>query len=115
MNNKYYKIIFIVSLFIVSCNNKEIKRNEIKSQDLNGERTFVNKYNLYNTYFINSLLLIRNMPDKNSSVFSLFEIKNDTHIADFGNIGDGPNEFENEVYYTNQFYNSNGEIKIWVY
>mgnify|MGYP000495302338 CR=1 FL=1 len=111
-------LILITTLFIVSC-NKSKKQGTISSKiyNLKGTNIFKDKFNIYNTYFIDSLLLIRNMPDKNSSVFSLFKVDQDSysHIYDFGKIGDGPSEFENEVYYTNQFYTLNGELKIWVY
>lgn len=111
-------LILITTLLIVSC-NKGKKQDAIsfKKYNLKGTSIFKDKFNIYNTYFIDSLLLIRNIPDKNSSVFSLFKVDQDSysHIYDFGKIGDGPNEFENEVYYTNQFYNSNGGLKIWVY
>lgn len=120
VNNKSYNILiktFLLSLLLaISCTKKKNSLS-IKEEKLFGKKIFENKYNIFNTYFLDDLLLIRNIPDKNTPVFSLFKTEGEKyiHIADFGKTGNGPNEFENEVYYTNQYNNQNGEIKIWVY
>lgn len=103
-------------LLFNSCKEEKEIQQKIENHFIEGKTIFKNKYNVYNVYYVDSLILVKNIPSKENSVFSVY--KNDqnfTHILDFGLNGDGPEEFENQVYYTYQFEKKLNGIKFWVY
>ena len=109
-------LIIIVTIFI-SCGNEIDKKETIAEYKINGESVFKEKHNIYDVYSMESLILIKNIPEKDAPVFSVYkESKSEfKHVIDFGKTGSGPNEFENGVYYTHQFENENNQLKFWVY
>jgi len=88
--------------------------SDSKTYHVQGTKVFTDKYNIYQIHSIDSLILIKNISANSALAFSIYTKNSFTHIADFGTIGDGPNEFEEQVYYTKQFISDN-DIKIWVY
>lgn len=115
-------LIFIFSLLLISCkknnsNDSLITENEIKTYNINGSKILEDKFDIYQVYSLDSLLLIKNIPSSENLAFSVYSSKNGefNHLLDFGTIGEGPNEFENQVYYTNQFVTKDNDLKVWIY
>ncbi|MCH2032519.1 MAG: TolB-like 6-bladed beta-propeller domain-containing protein [Tenacibaculum sp.] len=112
------QLYFILLFVIIGCKNSSESNNPLPSKEklFKGEIIFENKYNIQNVYFCDDYIVVKNIANKESNVFSVY--KNDTaltHISDFGRIGNGPNEFESEVYCTTQFdVNKEGKF-FWVY
>lgn len=114
-NNYIFSVFIIFSIFFFAC---EKQTGEIsKTYSLNGKEIFENTHNIENAYILDSLLLIKNYAIKDSFAFSLYVPSTNNsykHLLDFGRIGNGPGEFEDQVYYTTQ-YSSQRDLKIWVY
>ncbi|MCH2032516.1 MAG: TolB-like 6-bladed beta-propeller domain-containing protein [Tenacibaculum sp.] len=116
-NFKIIPLYLFAFLAIASCVSKEAKNNEVISEiSLNGRNVFEDKFNLQNLYLIDSLVLTKNLANKEGSLFSVYNNNDEyEHLFDFGSIGDGPNEFEAGVYCTTQFERDNDGIKFWVF
>ena len=114
-----FKIIplLIASLLIISsCKTKEDNNKIINEVSLKGKNVFEDKFNLQKLYLIDSIVLVRNITNKEGYLFSIYKNNEEyNHLFDFGKIGDGPNEFEAEVYCTTQFDIDEDGIKFWVF
>lgn len=123
----YRKLNLIKNLFfgfilfnLWACNKNSKSGNSdlenLKVYNLTAEEVLQDKKNIYKVSIVDSLLLIKNFAGYNEPAFSIFEnhLGNFKHLLDFGTIGDGPNEFEEQVYYTQQYYSSK-DLMIWVF
>ncbi|RBW59557.1 hypothetical protein DS884_07425 [Tenacibaculum sp. E3R01] len=110
------KTLLLGLIIIYSCQISDKNKKEIKASLIKGKEIFKDKFNIQNVYLVDSLVLVKNISTKEGYLFSIF--KNDdehTPIHNFGKIGDGPNEFEESVYYTSQYTTDSDGIKLWVY
>lgn len=108
--------VLLIFLAIISCKKTKQSKESYQEFTIKGESILKEKFNTFNLHIMDSLILIKNISDKDGFVFSVHKNnKNFTHLLDFGKIGEGPNEFEMQADYTNQYNISNESITFWVY
>lgn len=106
-------ILLVLFLGVIACQTQK-KESQPMVEKLKGEQILQEYFEIENIFVVDSLLITKNHKSS-SRLFSIFG-KNHNLIMGFGQLGAGPLDFENEVYFNNQvYYNNNHDICIWLY
>lgn len=111
------KYILLLLLFIIiSCQSKKNKSQggDDELLEIKGEQVLQERFMIQDIFVVDSLLITKNHKSA-SHLFSIFD-KRENLIMEFGQLGVGPLDFEEEVRFNNQiYYNENNDICIWLY
>ncbi len=112
------KIILIIvgALLLFACTKEKKKVTKEKKPilEIQGKQIFQKNIEIQKIFVVDSLLIAKNHPSS-KKLFSVFTKKEEL-LGSFGQIGQGPNDFDKYTSFFNQsFYNKKGNICIWLY
>ncbi len=106
---------FTIGLFSCQCTTKTGEESFKKGiVEIKGKSFLKDYFEIKKIYVVDSLLVTRNNRGS-KKLFSVFNRKGKL-LMKFGQVGQGPNDFESYTKYNNQwFHNDAGDVCIWLY